>query len=231
MKILICDEKREFAEKIEYNIQKCLSHEKHSVIDISTSLTSIKNMAYYDVIITDVMLNHESTIPMIKNVLTRNRNCYIFFISDHKDYISQAFALKAFRFFPKNVSSEQLLHGFQCMMKEIKKQRARCVLYTKQGKKLFYPKDILYIETRNRKIKMSTTFGIFYGRVNNLMKMKTALLDYDYCQVHQSFFLNMNHIQAVRKGEMTLTNGEIVPTSILHRDYIKARLEHFFKSP
>ena len=92
------------------------------------------------------------------------------------------------------------------------------------------PQEIYYIETRNGDVKMSTTLGDYYGEIENIEKMKKELQWFDFYQVHQNYFVNMNTIISIKKGGVLLENNEIIPTSILNREMIKERIDLFLKS-
>lgn len=234
MNILVCDEKSEFIEEWLGRIEKYISKEKHLRLETFTSIRDAKRMireVSFDIAFIDAEINGESGIDLARYLYLKNNQCLVVFVSDHREYITMAFKIRAFQFLFKDVSDDDLKEEMEYILQSYKIQKAKCVFYTNGQVKTFFPKEIMYIETRNRKIKIMTTIGSFYGEVDNLPKLKTNLQDFGFYQIHQSYFLNLNFILSMRKGEVELKNGEVLPTSILNRKQIKEKMEEFLLLP
>lgn len=234
MNILVCDENREFVEEWVGRIDKYIAKEKHVRLETLTNVQDAKDMmdeVTFDVAFIDTEINGESGIDLACDLYLHNRQCFVIFVSDHRQHIIQAFKIKAFQFLFKDIQDDELEEEMEHLIQSYKIQKAKCVFYTNGQVKTFFPQEIIYIETRNRKIKLVTTIGSFYGEVDNLSKLKINLKDFGFYQVHQSYFLNLNFILSMRKGEVELTNGDVIPTSILNRKQIKEKIEEFLLLP
>lgn len=234
MNILICDEKEEFVDEWKGRLLKVVPQNKYMKIKTSTNIADAKEIIHnlsIDIAFIDTEINGESAIELVQYLRFKNSRVAIIFVSNHYEHISQAFQIRAFQFLFKDTNDEILESEFKHAIQYYKKHRAKCVLHTDDGVETFLPSEILYIETRNRKIKMMTTRGAFYGEIENLAKLKNNLLEFNYYQIHQSYFLNLNYILSMKKGEVQLTNGEVLPTSILNRKIVKEKIEYFLMMP
>lgn len=234
MNILICDEKKEFVNEWKGRILKFIPNDQYIKIQSCTSVEEAKEMVNdipFDIAFMDTEVNGESTLELVKDLRAQNHHCAIIFVSNHYEHISQSFEIRAFQFLFKDIDDEILESELERATQLYIKHKARCVLHTMEGVETFLPDEIYYIETRNRKTKMMTKRGEFYGEVENMKKLKNNLLEFGYFQIHQSYFLNLNSILSVRKGEVQLVNDEIIPTSILNRKEVKEKLEDFLKRP
>ncbi len=234
MNILICDEKKEFVNEWKGRILKFIPNDQYIKIQSCTSVEEAKEMVNdipFDIAFMDTEVNGESTLELVKDLRAQNHHCAIIFVSNHYEHISQSFEIRAFQFLFKDIDDEILESELERATQLYIKHKARCVLHTMEGIETFLPDEIYYIETRNRKTKMMTKRGEFYGEVENMKKLKNNLLEFGYFQIHQSYFLNLNSILSVRKGEVQLVNDEIIPTSILNRKEVKEKLEDFLKRP
>lgn len=234
MNILICDEKKEFVEEWKERLLKFISDNPYIKMKLCTSIEEAKEMLNeisFDIAFLDTEVNGESTLELVEDLRMKNYHCAIIFVSNHYEHISQSFAIRAFQFLFKDIDDEILESELERATQLYIRNKARCVLHTMDGVETFFPDEILYIETRNRKTKMMTKKGEFYGEVENIMKLKNNLLEFGFFQIHQSYFLNLNSILSVRKGEVQLMNGEVIPTSILNRKEVKDKLEEFLKRP
>ncbi|MCI9094139.1 MAG: response regulator transcription factor [Coprobacillus sp.] len=234
MNILICDEKKEFVNEWKGRILKFIPNDQYIKIQSCTSVEEAEEMVNdipFDIAFMDTEVNGESTLELVKDLRAQNHHCAIIFVSNHYEHISQSFEIRAFQFLFKDIDDEILESELERATQLYIKHKARCVLHTMEGIETFLPDEIYYIETRNRKTKMMTKRGEFYGEVENMKKLKNNLLEFGYFQIHQSYFLNLNSILSVRKGEVQLVNDEIIPTSILNRKEVKEKLEDFLKRP
>lgn len=224
MQVLMCLNQSEQGELLTKKVIRILKEETVHVLSYEECV--LEKYEKYDLIILDTQF-----MDIARQIRQVNQNCFLVFVGEEFQDIFEAFHLKTFQYLPSYVSDEILEHVLLRARYAYKKKNAECVLYTKEGEKHFKPKDIMYIETRNRELVMETVYGTFFGKVRNLMKMKSELDDFHFAQVHQSYFLNMNFILSIKKGEVTLRNGEKIPTSITNREKVKEKIEHFLLTP
>ena len=177
------------------------------------------------------LVQNHSGFELAQCVKAQNSLCAIIFISDEKQYIGKAFEMKAFQFFKEDIDDNLLEKELKRVMLFYKRMYVKCVLNTKGGVMTFSPQDIIYIETRDHRIRIMSTNGAFFGSVGDLIKMKSELMYFHFFQIHQSYFVNMEHIISMRRGEITLTNGETIPTSILNRQCVKETIMKFLMFP
>lgn len=233
MRILICDESKDFVESWERRIQKYLVNEKNVMIDRCTSVEEVDyqlRTKSYDIAFLDAEIHGYCGLQLVSRLRRKNKLVSVFCITNHMNYIYMAFQLRIFQYMIKDVSDEVLERELKRAIKDYKREKAKCILHIQDKSLVFLPEEIIYIDTRNRKLKMVTTLGEYEGTVDNLEKMKEELEFFDFCQVHQSYFINMNAIVSMQKGKVVLNNGDILPTSIMHKDAIDKRIEMFLKS-
>lgn len=224
MQVLMCLKQGEQGELLIKEAVRILKEETVHVLSYEECV--LEKYEKYDLIILDTQF-----MDIARQIREVNQNCFLVFVGKEFQDIFEAFRLKTFQYLPSYVADEVLEHVLLRARRAYKKKNAECVLYTKEGEKHFKPKDIMYIETRNRELVMETVYGTFFGKVHNLMKMKSELDEFHFAQVHQSYFLNMNFILSIKKGEVTLRNGEKIPTSITNREKVKEKIEHFLLTP
>ena len=225
MKILIYMHNEKENQILLHKIQNIYSQQKSIFIETTTSLPNDDKA--YDLVFMEPC-NQEDEIHELYH---DNQHCMIIFMNDNLHYLHQAFMMGIFQYLPMHVDDALLYQECMRALHAYKKLNAKCILHTKKGDMVFAPKDILYIETRNHKLYVMSTIGEFEGKIDHLGKVKEKLMDYDFFQIHQSYFVNMNYLLKIKKGEVKLTNGSIVPTSILNRKYIKETINNFLKKP
>lgn len=73
-------------------------------------------------------------------------------------------------------------------------------------------KDIIYLETDNRRVKIVTTMGIFYSP-DLIDYWEKKLTHISFYRIHKSYILNLDHIEQYKRNEVKLTSGEIIGIS------------------
>ena len=88
-------------------------------------------------------------------------------------------------------------------------------------------KDIIYIEKCKSERQLSLHLQDEILRVKgNLNTMEENLLKKHFLRIHRAVLVNMRHIKRIRKAEVLLSNGEVVPVSRRKEVAIK---EYFMK--
>lgn len=67
----------------------------------------------------------------------------------------------------------------------------------------------------------------YCGYFEKLKPLKQKLLEYHFFQMHPQYFVNMEHIELVRSGELVMDNGDCIPTSAMNREVIDDAIQSF----
>lgn len=80
------------------------------------------------------------------------------------------------------------------------------------GKRTVFLDDILYIESQSHKLQFKTRDESLsmYGRIDEL---ESKLEDYLFLRCHQSFLVNMGHIEKILNYQAYLSDGSEVPVA------------------
>lgn len=177
----------------------------------------------YDLILIDPVLYIQ-----YQQILTQKKY-FIILISQSFSYVQFAFQMKVFSYLQLDMSDQQIKTVMNKVLHEAKKKKAKCFLYTYRCCRSFFPEEILYIETYYHQTRVMTEKGMFEGKIKNLKKMKKVLKEFGFLQIHQNYFINMAKLVSIKKGEVTLCNGDEIPTSIQKRNYIHHEIQMFLK--
>ena len=97
----------------------------------------------------------------------------------------------------------------------------------KQGRsfKTVYSQDILYVEADNKQVSIHffdhvESFGYLLGEIEKI------LADRQFCRIHRSFIVNLQHVDSYDSKSVTLKNGETLP--LKSKDFQRAFHEYMF---
>lgn len=85
--------------------------------------------------------------------------------------------------------------------------------------------DIIYFESQNRKVKIVTTkeTDFFYSRIQDVY---TKVIDHQFCQIHRSYIVNINHVIIFRDTEVIMANREILVLSRNRKNRVRELLNN-----
>ena len=87
---------------------------------------------------------------------------------------------------------------------------------------MIYCDDILYIESRSHKLQFTRKDDILYmyGQINELESKVTG---FNFVRCHQSFLVNLGHIEQINNYLICLSNRSMIPVSRPRYPEVKRR--------
>lgn len=179
---------------------------------------------HLDILFLDIELFKMSGIEVgnyIRNCLD-NTGMQIVYISGKASYAQQLFKTQPLDFLIKPISQKQINEVMETAVRMISRKKER--LAFQQGKEYYYVPmgDIIYLESKGRKVKAVTpkTVFEFYGRLKEVKKQ----LSEDFIVIHQSYVVNKEYIFRYTYEMVELINGTILTISPANRKQVRERI-------
>lgn len=230
IRIAVCDDEIKIAANIEKLI---LNFAKRKMIEVETSLfysassleKSFSQGNKYDVLYLDIQMEDHSGIIAAQNIREIDVNVLIIYISGHVKFVEEMFEVDAFNFIKKPINIDKFE---KCFIKAIVKISDRSLNFEchYKGEWLkFFVGEILYFESRGRKIKIYLSNGKmeeFNGKLDEVeSKLKCSKIA--FLRVHKSYLVNFIFIRAFARKEIRLINDKIIPVSLDRHSEMKER--------
>lgn len=175
---------------------------------------SVERGNYFDIIFLDIEMSCEDGITAAKRIREKDKDVLIIYVTSHENYMRESFFVRPFRFLTKPIKIEQLETCFREAHEEINSGDSY-FRYNYQRISYKIPiRNILYFESRKRKIYVTTENEIFefYGKLNevenSLLGCKVAFL-----RVHQSFLVNYRHVEGLAYDFVIMDSGKKISIS------------------
>ena len=170
--------------------------------------------ADFDLILLDITMKNCDGLTAAKRVREFDRNVMIVFVTASAEHVFSGYEVRAFRYLLK----PELLNGFagvfrECLRELTKADEVRYSFQIGAETKSVPARDILYFESDRRKVTVRCTGGRSYSFYEKLDNVELALKKNDFVRCHQSFLVNAGRIGSIRQGELTLTDGSVIPVS------------------
>ena len=185
----------------------------------------------YDILFMDVRLGSMNGLEVAETVRRLNPNTIIIFISNHPDYVFEAFSVEALHFMVKPITELEFRRVFVRAINKYNSLHSFLPSGFLSDRAVICINDILYCEGYNRHVMIYTENGK-YESVSKLSDIYEKLSTHGFVQTHQGFIVNMSRIRRFDKESVTLNNGTAVPVSQRRRtqalrifdDYLKGVL-------
>ena len=185
----------------------------------------------YDILFMDVRLDSENGLEVAQTVRRFYPNAIIIFISNHPDYVFEAFSVEALHFMVKPITEPDFRRVFVRAVSKYNSLHSFLPSGFFSDRAVICINDILYCEGYNRHVMIYTDNGK-YESVAKLSDIYEMLSTHGFVQTHQGFVVNMSRIRRFDKESVTLNNGTAVPVSQRRRtqtlrifdDYLKGVL-------
>ncbi|MDE6386648.1 MAG: LytTR family DNA-binding domain-containing protein [Lachnospiraceae bacterium] len=225
----ICDDGENICTSIE-NMLLQYAQEKNIHVDTNVWYTGeslrdyLVSGGYLDILFLDIELFKMTGIEVgayIRNQLD-NMGLQIVYISGKASYAQQLFKTQPLDFLVKPILQEQINEVMDMALKIAKKRNERFEF--QQGKDYYYIPmgDIVYFESKGRKVKvvtMKATFE-FYGKLKKVVKC----LSEDFIVIHQSYIINKEHVFRYTYEMVELVDGTILAISLANRKLVRDKL-------
>jgi len=226
MKICICDDSLDVHSDIKKRLNdKINSDDFFEFTDVFSGeelINFYKNKNTFDIIFLDIEMNGISGIDTAQEIRQYDSRVIIIFVSNHSQYMSDAFRVEALHFIVKPIREYEFDDVFVRAMNKYKLTHSHISFNIKGERHQVLIDDIIYVEGYHRYITVHTqNYSVeAVGKINEIL---AKLEPHGFVKVHQGFIVNLSCIRHISKNDITLSNGAKVMVSVRRRaETIKA---------
>lgn len=216
MKIAVCDDEKMTREHIAQMIKTYTNQAE--VYTFSSGSEMMDSREDFDIIFLDIEMKIMSGMEVAKCIRERQRKYGIrknilIFVTAYREYMEEAFDVNAYHYIVKPVEEQKFIDVLKRAMNEDimnRKQENQYIIIKNQGiQTKIYIKNILYMESSNKKIIIHTTNSDknviqFYGKMEEMdMKLKDT-----FFRCHRCYLVNMEKIKAYNVDTIQLVSGD-----------------------
>lgn len=218
--VAICDDEIFIASQIENIIMDiCVKENILVETEVFYSGESIKkeilNGTKFDLIYLDIQMKDCDGITTAKNIRKVDENVMLIYVSGYDSYLMELFRLDVFAFIKKPIDTVTFMEIFLQAHRKIGNKKFYFVYRYKNNEYKIPCIDILYFESRGRKINLhykTDKIEIFNGKLSDVEKQISSG-KIPFLRIHQSFLVNYHHIKSRSRTEVTLTTEMKLPIS------------------
>lgn len=186
----------------------------------------------FDIVFLDIQMEGMNGIEAARSLREKNANLgvgdtVLVFVTGIKDYVFDAFDLYAFQYLLKPIDEDKFAEVLERAVREAAKKKERRVLFIKSRNLTLDQSDILYIESRAKKVEIHTKGAAQAIEIYAAMDELEGQLGENFYRCHWAYIMNMDCITEYDSESITLTGGDrVYLTKKKYGEFVKAYMWH-----
>ena len=186
----------------------------------------------FDIVFLDIQMEGMNGIEAARSLREKNANLgvedtVLVFITGIKDYVFDAFDLYAFQYLLKPIDEGKFAEALERAVREAAKKKERRVLFIKSRNLTLDQSEILYIESRAKKVEIHTAGAAQAIEIYAAMDELEEQLGENFYRCHRAYIVNMDCITEYDGESITLTGGDrVYLTKKKYGEFVKAYMWH-----
>lgn len=179
----------------------------------------------FDIVFLDIRMEGMNGIEAAKKLREQQGDIILIFITGMKDYVFDALDLYAFQYLLKPVDEGKFAEVLKRAVREAARKKERRVLFIKSRNLTLDQSEILYIESRAKKVEIHTERQNIeiYAAMDEL----EGQLGEEFYRCHRAYIVNMDRITEYDSESITLTSGDrVYLTKKKYGEFVKAYMWH-----
>ena len=186
----------------------------------------------FDIVFLDIQMEGMNGIEAARCLREKNANLgvedtVLVFITGIRDYVFDAFDLYAFQYLLKPIDEDKFAEVLERAVREAVKKKERRVLFIKSRNLTLDQSEILYIESRAKKVEIHTKGAAQAIEIYAAMDELEGQLGENFYRCHRAYIVNMDCITEYDGESITLTGGDrVYLTKKKYGEFVKAYMWH-----
>ena len=186
----------------------------------------------FDIVFLDIQMEGMNGIEAARCLREKNANLgvedtVLVFITGIRDYVFDALDLYAFQYLLKPIDEGKFAEVLERAVREAAKKKERRVLFIKSRNLTLDQSEILYIESRAKKVEIHTAGAAQAVEIYAAMDELEGQLGENFYRCHRAYIVNMDCIKEYDSESITLTNGDrVYLTKKKYGEFVKAYMWH-----
>ncbi len=216
VEIFVCDDDINITEFLKFFIMKHFGDE-YKVVAMNCCRDLIGMIEFNeripDILIMDINLKDGNGIETIKHLQRMHPTLKVIYLTGIINYATAIFETNPAYFLVKPINENLLIDAIRKVSRDIEYDKSDSIVVKTNGSEILLTRrDIVYVESRGRKLILHTLDGKMietYEKMDDIQQRLGA----PFVRSHKSFLINMKHIVERTSRDFYLSNGTVLPIS------------------
>lgn len=181
----------------------------------------------FDIVFLDIRLDGINGIETARKLREKQDDMVLIFITGLREYVFDALDLYAFQYLLKPVDEKKFAEVLGRAEREAGRKREKQRIFLKTRNLTLDQADILYIESRGKKVEIHTVRKTEDIQIYAAMEELEGQLGEGFYRCHRSYIVNMVYIAEYNSDSILLTNGnKVYLAKKKYGEFVKAYMWH-----
>lgn len=227
MRIAICDDEKIWIDEIETCCKQYFeeNHMEYEVDTYTDGRKLIDNAEAYELLLLDVEMPGTDGIMVKEEVIARNKEIRIIFISSYPDNMPEAFGERVMGFLIKPLKYDEFSRKMGQVINFMDKEKKFILYETLNDTKKLVLSRILYVKAEKRYSRFYMDDGsdvLIFKTINEC----ECELGSEFMRCHKSWIINLRHVRLL-KNYVVMSDGREIPIGRTLHDGIKKRYTEY----
>lgn len=229
--IAICDDEKNFVAYLSDMLNQ-YSAETGEEIRISPYYDGMELIEGYDttidLIFLDIQMKLLDGLKAAEHIRKLDEHVGIIFLTTMTQYGLKGYQYQAFNYIIKPMKYVRLRAEMDRWLKKYRRNDSPAITVSNDtGRYKIYLNSLRYVETFNRNLLLHTEQEniVCY---KSMKDMERELAGLDFVRCHTSYLVNLSYVKGMKKLELHLTSGEIIPISQPKRKEFTQKLTEYW---
>lgn len=181
----------------------------------------------FDIVFLDIQMDGMNGIEAARSLRKRQEETVLIFITGIREYVFDALDLYAFQYLLKPVDEKKFAEVLNRAAREAGRKKEKRGLFIKTKNIMLDQADILYIESRGKKVEIHIAGEKESIQIYAAMEELEGQLGEAFYRCHRAYLVNMAHIAEYGSDSITLTSGDrVYLAKKKYGEFVKAYMWH-----
>ncbi len=224
MKIAVCDDCQEDMQRMEAFLQ---GHDVRTYFRAEELLADVEEKRlHFDLYLLDIYIEDSMNgIEMAKRLRSLDADAVLCFVSTSNDFYREAYDLYAVQYLLKPAQGKEVSRLLERVAGSLVRDREQRLSFKWRGETGMIPYGkILYISSRGHTLFIYCKDGTVQECTGKLDELEHRICGNVFCRCHQSFLVNLYHVENLRGKELVISDSRI-PISRRYYEQVKKRYQ------